>query len=103
MSQHLFHWDLHNIKHCIEDYPDRNNDQEEIESVFYDQFRIEYYDQIGRFGNDEYICIGKSNLDRVLYIAFEIVDGKIRPFTCIPNNKNAKKLYESNKETRSNP
>ncbi len=74
------------------------NSIEEIESVFY-EFRIEYYNRIGRFGNDEYICIGKSNLNRVLYIAFEITDAKIRPFTCIPNNKNAKKLYESNKKT----
>jgi len=33
-----FQWDARNIKHIIQDYPDRDNSTNEVESIFTDTY-----------------------------------------------------------------
>ena len=96
-----FLWDESNRNHLFYEHLERNLSEVEIESVFIDKFRIEYFDCIGKYGNDEYICLGKSNKNRLLFIAFEIRASKTRPFSCRPATKQKlKMIYENNKKGR---
>ncbi|MDX2188556.1 MAG: BrnT family toxin [Bacteroidota bacterium] len=99
MYQIEFLWDENNKKHLFNEHLERKLTEVEIESFFEDKYKIEYFDSIGKHGNDEYICLGKSNLNRLLFIAFEIRNDKIRPFSCRPATKlRLKQIYENNKK-----
>ncbi|TAG54954.1 MAG: BrnT family toxin [Cytophagales bacterium] len=92
-----FCWDENNKKHLFEEHLERKLTIEEIESVFKDNKRLEYFDCIGKYVNDEYICLGKSNRNRLLFIAFERKENKTRPFSCRPATKSKLiAIYETN-------
>ncbi|MFN0049273.1 MAG: BrnT family toxin [Cytophagales bacterium] len=90
----LFDWDDANIGKILLTYPKRGIELEEIESVFEDQNIYIQQDRIGKFGEFEYHCIGKSVKDRLLFIVFTLRNGKIRPFSArIANSKSERPLY----------
>lgn len=88
-----FQWDSANIKHVIQDYPERANTIEEVESVFNDPNFRPLPDRVGSQGEQQYSGVGRSNQNRLLFVAFVVRKGQIRPFSCRPAGRKARNNY----------
>jgi uncharacterized protein len=77
-----FQWDTGNIKHVIQDYPERGNTIEEIQSVFDDPNFRPVADRVDSRGEQQYKAVGLSNQSRLLFVAYSIRNDQIRPISC---------------------
>lgn len=91
-----FQWDSGNIKHIIQDYPERGNTIEEVESVFADPHFQPFPDRVDSRGEQQYSGVGVSNQNRVLYVAFSIRNDQIRPFSCRLASRKSRIQYAQN-------
>ena len=91
-------WDRGNIKHIIEDYPERANTTEEVESIFDDPNFQPAPDRVDSRGEQQYSGVGKSNQNRLLFVAFCIRNGQIRPISCRPADRKARDTYAQDEE-----
>ncbi|KAB7725228.1 hypothetical protein F5984_26340 [Rudanella paleaurantiibacter] len=88
-----FQWDSGNTKHVIQDYPERQNTIEEVESVFADPNFQPVPDRVDSRGEQQYSGVGLSNQNRLLFVAFTVRDGYIRPFSCRPASRKSRNQY----------
>ena len=88
-----FQWDSGNIKHVIQDYPERANTTEEVESVFNDPKFRPVPDRVDNRGEQQYSGVGQSNQNRLLFVAFSVRNGQIRPISCRPASRKARDNY----------
>jgi len=93
-----FQWDSGNIKHVIQDYPERANSIEEIESVFNDANFRPLPDRIDSRGEQQYSGVGRSNQNRLLFVAFSVRNGQIRTISCRPAGRKARENYAKDEE-----
>jgi len=89
-----FDWDRWNeqksfLKHGITN--------REAESIFEDGFRIIFNDEKHSVEEERYICIGKSEFERLLYCSFTVREGKIRIISSRPANQRNRNYYEKEK------
>lgn len=91
-----FEWDNGNMKHIIEDHPERENTIEEIESVFHDPNFIIASDCIDENGEERYIGVGIGNDKEEKFVIFIIRNCKIRPISCRRANKKDRVRYYEN-------
>ena len=66
---------------------------EEMESVFKDLHIFTEEDFVTNRGETEYICIGKSSTDKILFQGFVLRNNKIRIFTSRIASKKEKNIY----------
>lgn len=92
-----FEWDSHNLKHVIEDHPERKNTVEEVESVFDDPNLVM---KTGIRSDDEqrFHALGIGNSQVIKVVVFTINEGLIRPVSCWPANKQTIRYYYENIE-----
>ncbi len=88
-----FQWDSGNIKHVIHDYPERGNTIEEVESVFTDPNFLPTPDRVDGRGEQQYSGVGLSNQNRLLFVAFSLRNGQIRPISCRPASRKSRNQY----------
>ncbi len=88
-----FQWDSANIKHVIHDYPERENNIEEVESVFTDPNFLPTPDRVDSRGEQQYSGVGLSNQNRLLFVAFSVRNGQIRPISCRPASRKSRNQY----------
>jgi uncharacterized protein len=71
----IFDWDEGNTKHAIEDYPERQNTIESVESIFEDPM---FSARIGKIidGEQRYIGLGKDLNQIVKIVVFVIKEEK---------------------------
>ena len=85
-----FEWDEGNIgknkKHNVED--------KEVEEVFLDEYRVIYKDVFHSKDEERFILLGKTQRDRLLYVAFTIRKNKIRIISARDINKKEVHIYE---------
>lgn len=93
-----FQWDNANIKHVIEDYPERANSIEEVESLFNDSNFQPVPDRVDSRGEQQYSGVGRSNQNRLLFVAFSVRNGQIRLISCRPAGRKARDNYAQNEE-----
>ena len=86
-----FEWDSHNIKHIIEDYPERDNSIDEVESIFYDHLAI--VKKVSNKPELRFTVAGVSNFSNLKVVVYTLNRGKIRPITCWPANTQTKRDY----------
>ena len=90
-----FEWDDNNPRHIISDYPERENTVDEVESVFKDANLLiklgkeDLHEQ--RFG-----AVGMGNSQNIKYVIFTIHNGRIRPISCWPANRQNIRYYYEN-------
>jgi len=94
MSKILFQWDDGNRKHAIDAHPERNNTQDEIESLFDDRAFIAASDPKHSESEERFNAVAKSNQSRILFVVYVIRDGYIRPISCRPANRNEREDYD---------
>lgn len=100
MSKILFQWDDGNRKHAIDAHPERNNTQDEIESLFDDPAFVAAPDPKHSEYEDRFNAVAVSNQSRVLFVVYIIRDGYIRPISCRPANRNERKNYDQTGQQR---
>ncbi|MBO0939401.1 BrnT family toxin [Fibrella sp. HMF5335] len=88
-----FQWDNGNTRHIISDYPERGNTIDELESLFTDPAFSALPDRVDNRGEQQYHAVGRSNQNRLLYVAFSIRNGQIRPFSCRPASRKEQDRY----------
>ncbi|HDS11817.1 MAG TPA: BrnT family toxin [Candidatus Wirthbacteria bacterium] len=86
-----FQWDTGNsnknlLKHQITD--------SECEEVFFDPAKKQYKDPIHSQTEPRFILIGKTQLGKLLFIAYTIRQSQIRVISARPLNKKERSLYE---------
>ena len=91
-----FQWDSGNINHIIQDYPERANTIEEVQSVFTDPNFLPTPDRVDGRGEQQYSGVGLSNQNRLLFVAFSLRNGQIRPISCRPANRKERERYAQN-------
>ncbi len=91
-----FQWDEGNLKHIIQDYPDRDNSTGEVESVFADPFVLIKSARASADGEERFQAIGLSNRFRVCSVVFIIRNGQIRPLSCWPSKAKVRNQYAQN-------
>lgn len=87
-----FEWDSHNMRHILDDYPERGNSISEVESIFSDPFVI-YRINSGISTEQRYRAIGLSNSGRIKVVIFTVNSSKIRPISCWEANTQTKRVY----------
>ena len=88
-----FLWDAGNTHHVIDNYPERGNTIEEVESIFSDSSFRPLADRIDGRGEQQYNSVGLSNQNRLLYVVFSIRNGQIRPISCRPASRKERNRY----------
>lgn len=88
-----FQWESGNLKHIINDYPERGNTVEEVESIFNDVHLSVLPDQTNSGDEPRFKAIGLSSQKRVLVVVFMIRNDQIRPISCWPANRQTRKRY----------
>ena len=88
-----FQWDAGNTSHIIDDYPERGNTTNEIESLFADPYFSSLPDRVDSRGEQQYNAVGDSNQNRLLYVVFSIRNGYIRPISCRPASRKERNRY----------
>lgn len=91
-----FQWDEGNIKHIIQDYPDRDNSISEVESVFADPYALIKFSRLGANREERFQAIGLSNRFRICSVVFVIRNGQIRPVSCWPSKAKIRNEYAQN-------
>jgi uncharacterized DUF497 family protein len=93
MNTNTFQWDDGNRQHAIYDHPERNNTQDEIESLFDDPAFVSASDPEHSEYEERFNAVAHSNQNRILFVVFVIRDGYIRPISCRPTNRNERNEY----------
>ncbi|OGK26330.1 hypothetical protein A2954_06200 [Candidatus Roizmanbacteria bacterium RIFCSPLOWO2_01_FULL_37_12] len=89
-----FDWDKGNVeKNLKHDVTDK-----EAEEVFFDEKRYIFKDKIHSGNEERFRILGKTNLGRLLFIAFTIRKNKIRIISARDINKKEVYLYEKKAE-----
>lgn len=88
-----FQWDAGNTRHVIDEYPERGNTTDEIESLFADPFFAPLPDRVDSRGEQQYNALGRSNQNRLLYVVFSVRNGHIRPISCRPASRKERNRY----------
>lgn len=88
-----FQWDVANKAHIIDQYPLRANTVEEVESLFSDPDFRPAPDRVDSRGEQQYSGVGKSNQNRLLFVAFSYRNGQIRPISCRPAGRKDRDRY----------
>ncbi len=88
-----FQWEAGNLKHIMEDYPDRSNSVEEVESVFSDPHFAIKPSRTEADGEPRFQGTGVGLSGTVRSVIFVFRDNKIRPISCWPSNRRARKSY----------
>jgi uncharacterized DUF497 family protein len=88
-----FQWDAGNIRHVINEYPERGNTIDEIESLFSDSTFVPRPDRIDSRGEQQYNAVGRSNQNRLLYVVFSVRNNEIRPISCRPASQKERNRY----------
>jgi uncharacterized DUF497 family protein len=88
-----FQWDAANKGHIIDQYPERANTVEEVESLFVDPNFRPVPDRIDSRGEQQYSGVGLSNQNRLLFVAFSYRNGQIRPISCRPAGRKSRNQY----------
>jgi uncharacterized DUF497 family protein len=88
-----FQWETGNLKHIMEDYPDRGNSVEEVESVFSDPYFDIKPSRTEADGEPRFQGTGIGLSGTVRSVIFVFRDNQIRPISCWPSNRRARKSY----------
>ena len=88
-----FQWDAGNTRHIINEYPERGNTTDEIESLFADPAFSPLPDRVDSRGEQQYHSVGQSNQSRLLYVVFSIRNSEIRPISCRPASRKERNRY----------
>lgn len=88
-----FQWDDANRTHVLEHYPDRANTIDEVESLFNDPAFAPLPDRVDSYGEQRYKVVACSNRNRIMYVAFSVRNGQIRPISCRPASRKERERY----------
>lgn len=90
-----FEWDSNNLQHIITDHPERKNTVDEVESIFDDPNLII---KVGRreINEQRFTAVGIGNSQMVKHVVFTINNGRIRPISCWPANRQTIRYYYEN-------
>ena len=88
-----FQWDAGNTQHILDNYPERENTIDEVESVFEDTHFITLPDRVDEFGEQRYHALGLSNRNTIKLGVFVIRNDEIRPVSCRTASRKERKLY----------
>ena len=91
-----FQWDTGNKGHVMNDHPLRANSTDEVESLFSDSTFTPLPDRVDDQGEQRYKAVARSNLNRILYVAFVVRNGQIRPISCRPASRKERERYAQN-------
>jgi len=96
-----FQWDAANIKHIIDDYPDRDNSISEVESIFADPYvQTSTSRPDSQTGEQRFQAVGLSNRFRVCSVVFVFRNEQIRPISCWPSKAKVRNIYAQNVQER---
>jgi uncharacterized DUF497 family protein len=92
-----FEWDAGNelksyTKHGVSTY--------ESESVFQDQFRLDFSDPLHSLSENRFITLGRSNRPRILCIAWTLRQKKVRIISARPASRAERGVYEEKNKQR---
>ena len=88
-----FQWDMGNEGHVINDYPQRANTIEEVESLFYDPAPLALPDPEHGGQEERFKLVARSNQNRILFVVYVIRNGQIRPISCRPASRKERNRY----------
>ena len=92
MAKYTFEWDTGNLGHILQDYPERDNTLEEVESVFYDPWVMIKLDRI--VGEEKrFMALGEGINGTVKVVIFTFRGESIRPISCWKAKKKLKRMY----------
>lgn len=91
-----FEWDMGNLKHVIDDHPERENTVQEVESVFLDPNFIIVPDKIDERGEQRYSGVGVGNDKDEKFVIFVVRNGNVRPISCRRANRKDRIRYYEN-------
>ena len=80
----------------MNDHPLRANSTDEVESLFSDSTFTPLPDRVDDQGEQRYKAVARSNLNRILYVAFVVRNGQIRPISCRPASRKERERYAQN-------
>ena len=89
----MFQWDTANSSHIIDQHPLRYNTLEEVESLFTDPNFRPLADWVDGRGEQQYNGVALSNQNRLLFVAYSIRNGHIRPISCRPASRKERTRY----------
>ena len=90
-----FEWDEGNMKHVIDDYPERENTLEEIEFIFNDpDFFIKKGNEIDE--EERFTGVGYGFNQILKVVVFVIRGENIRPISCWKAKKKTQNYYHEN-------
>ena len=88
-----FQWDAANKGHIIDQYPQRANTIEEVESLFDDPNFRPAPDRVDSRGEQQYSGVAVSNQSRLLFVAYSLRNDQIRPISCRPASRKERNRY----------
>lgn len=88
-----FQWDAANKGHIIDQYPQRANTIEEVESLFDDPNFRPAPDRVDGRGEQQYSGVAMSNQNRLLFVAYSLRNDQIRPISCRPAGRKERNRY----------
>lgn len=91
MKKVKFEWDAGNE---TKSYTKHGVSNLEAESVFQDVQRIDFYDPLHSRKENRLITLGKSNRDRIMFIAWTLRTHKVRIISVRPASKKERGIYE---------
>lgn len=86
-----FEWDKGNIDKNWQKHGVRN---EEAEDAFFDEEKVISKDVPHAGKEERYILLGKTKLDRLLFVVFTVRDKRVRIISARDANKKGVKIYE---------
>ena len=72
----------------------------EAESLFQDEFRVDFRDLTHSQSENRFISLGKSSRPRLLFAAWTLRTNKIRIISVRPASKNERGVYEEKNKQR---
>ncbi|AQG80638.1 BrnT family toxin [Spirosoma montaniterrae] len=90
----LFQWDAGNIRHIVNDHPERDNTITEVESLFEDPYFRPLPDRVDRYNGEQQfsgVAIGNEGIEK--HVVYVIRNGQIRPITCRRATRKQREQY----------
>ncbi|MBF0361915.1 MAG: BrnT family toxin [Oligoflexia bacterium] len=72
----------------------------EAESVFQDDYRLDFTDPFHSISEKRYLTLGRSNRPRILIIAWTLRGIKVRIISARPASKKERAVYETQKKIK---
>lgn len=89
-----FEWDEGNLRHILQDHPERENTVVEIESIFTDPYFEVVFDRLDPNTQEPRYCgVGRGTSGKEKYVVFVVRNGKFRPITCRRAQAKQRKAY----------